>query len=247
MPDGATVGELRQLLEATLKVPYADQTLSLDQRLVRPVAAASAQHAMPAHRAACAPGPGAAPSRQRVRLLTLARVCPCRPQLLAPEPSAFRDMASERATLASLGVGHGSLLYFRYSVQRVVTPNAVPVETRPFGAHMTVAEMVLKQVRVERQEKPRCASLSFDGQAANVFQACVPRARSAHAPRPQKLTPPRACHPQLREPGARVLDPAGGAAVRHMRRGGGGLRALHLRAAAAGAWYICCFARAGCC
>ena len=83
-------------------------------------------------------------------------------------------MASERATLASLGVAHGSLLYFRYSVQRVVTPNAVPVEARPFGAHMTIAEMVLRQVRVERQEKPRCASLSFDGQAANVFQACVP-------------------------------------------------------------------------
>ena len=48
MPDGATVGELRQLLEATLKVPYADQTLSLDQGLVRRAAAtaASAQLAL---------------------------------------------------------------------------------------------------------------------------------------------------------------------------------------------------------
>ena len=185
MPDGATVGELRQLLEATLKVPYADQTLSLDQRLVRPTAASSARRALPAHRVTSAPGPGGAPSRQRERPLTLARLCATCAQLLAPEPSAFRDMASERATLASLGVGHGSLLYFRYSVQRVVTPNAVPVETRPFGAHMTVAEMVLKQVRVERQEKPRCASLSFDGQAANVFQAYVRRAQRASAASPE--------------------------------------------------------------
>jgi nuclear protein localization family protein 4 len=38
---------------------------------------------------------------------------------------------------------------------------------------MTIADMVLRQTRIERQEKPRCASLSFDGQAANVFQACA--------------------------------------------------------------------------
>jgi len=98
---------------------------------------------------------------------------PLAAQLLAPEPAAFRDMVAERATLASLGVQHGSLVFFRYSVQREVTPNAVPVEARAFGAHMTIADMVLRQCRVERQEKPRCASLSFDGQAANVFQACV--------------------------------------------------------------------------
>lgn len=38
---------------------------------------------------------------------------------------------------------------------------------------MTIAEMVSRQTRIERQEKPRCASLSFDGQAANVFQSYV--------------------------------------------------------------------------
>ena len=42
------------------------------------------------------------------------------------------------------------------------------------GPHMTIAQMMLKQTRIERQDKPECASLSFDGQAANVFQACVP-------------------------------------------------------------------------
>jgi hypothetical protein len=36
---------------------------------------------------------------------------------------------------------------------------------------MTIAQMMLKQTRIERQDKPQCASLSFDGQAANVFQA----------------------------------------------------------------------------
>jgi hypothetical protein len=41
--DGATVGALRRVLEATLKVPYSDQTLSLDQRLVRLPRHASAQ------------------------------------------------------------------------------------------------------------------------------------------------------------------------------------------------------------
>jgi hypothetical protein len=145
-------------------------------------------------------------------------------------------MASERATLASLGVAHGSLVYFRYSVAREVTPNAVPVVSRPFGAHMTIAEMVLRQVRVERQDKPRCASLSFDGQAANVFQACVLRcATPRHAPPRPRAHAPRAPRPQLREPGAGVLDPARRAAVRDLRRGGRRLRALHLRAAAAGA------------
>ena len=105
-------------------------------------------------------------------------------------------MASERATLASLGVAHGSLVYFRYSVAREVTPNAVPVESRPFGAHMTIAEMVLRQTRIERQDKPRCASLSFDGQAANVFQACV---RCC----PAALHPARSrAHPRLAIPAA---------------------------------------------
>ena len=50
---------------------------------------------------------------------------------------------------------------------------------------MTIADMVLKQTRIERQETPRCASLSFDGQAANVFQACAlaapPSRGSAHS------------------------------------------------------------------
>ena len=223
MADGATVGDLRRLLETSLKVPYHDQTLSLDQALVRraPAARASGPHAPPARRSASRGARGTALAAVlRARANPRWRFARAAAQLLAPEPSAFRDMANERATLASLGVAHGSLVYFRYSVQREVTPNAVSVASRPFGAHMTIAEMVLRQVRVERQDKPRCASLSFDGQAANVFQACVP------APRPRPLRSPPAAHaplrgplrPQLREPGAGVFDTARRAAVRDVRR-----------------------------
>jgi hypothetical protein len=49
VPESATVGDLRRLLETQLKVPYADQTLSLDQRLVRP-ACRRWTHAAPARR-----------------------------------------------------------------------------------------------------------------------------------------------------------------------------------------------------
>jgi nuclear protein localization family protein 4 len=54
---------------------------------------------------------------------------------------------------------------------------------------MTIAQMVSKQTRIERQDKPKAMSLSFDASAANVFQACVaalPRVarRSLASPRP---------------------------------------------------------------
>ena len=55
-------------------------------------------------------------------------------QLLAPEPAAYRDVADDRKTLKSLGIAHGSLVYFRYTVAREVTPNPVPVASKPFGA-----------------------------------------------------------------------------------------------------------------
>lgn len=38
---------------------------------------------------------------------------------------------------------------------------------------MTVEEMVARQVRIERQEHPKVASVSFDRHAADVFQAYV--------------------------------------------------------------------------
>lgn len=38
---------------------------------------------------------------------------------------------------------------------------------------MTVADMIARQTRIEHQDKPKAASVSFDGQAANVFQAYI--------------------------------------------------------------------------
>ena len=38
---------------------------------------------------------------------------------------------------------------------------------------MTVADMIAKQTRIEHQDKPKAVSVSFDGQAANVFQAYI--------------------------------------------------------------------------
>ena len=71
-------------------------------------------------------------------------------QLLSPEPASFRDMAADGATLASLGVTHGSLVYFRYTVERAsVTPSAA-VETRPYGALVTRAAAVSPRVSVSR-------------------------------------------------------------------------------------------------
>jgi nuclear protein localization family protein 4 len=38
---------------------------------------------------------------------------------------------------------------------------------------MTVEEMVAQQTRIERQDAPHCASVSFDSHAANVFQSYI--------------------------------------------------------------------------
>lgn len=42
---------------------------------------------------------------------------------------------------------------------------------RQFGQHITVQDVIALQVRVERQEKPKVESVSFDRSTANVFQA----------------------------------------------------------------------------
>lgn len=55
-------------------------------------------------------------------------------------------------------------------------PRVLPLSrhaARPFGAHVTAAEVAAKQPRIERQEKASVESLSFDGSAANAFQAYV--------------------------------------------------------------------------
>lgn len=79
-------------------------------------------------------------------------------------------------------MAHGSLVYLAYTegARAVVTPTltglAAAAAARPYGARMTVRDMVAKQTRVERQEAPDCASVSFDSGAANAFQSYVRQA-----------------------------------------------------------------------
>ncbi len=183
MDDGATVGALRALLEAQFKVPDADQTLSLDQRLVRASQPRPQQRArltrcaslrrtaarvrrvrLPRHGG---PKRDAALAGRRPRLAGLPAVlCGARSDAHArPRNAPFWCAVSARASRLLARASASAARHASYSRP----PTAWP------GAHMTIAEMVLKQTRIERQDKPRCASLSFDGQAANVFQACVRR------------------------------------------------------------------------
>ena len=45
--------------------------------------------------------------------------------------------------------------------------------SRPFGVHMDVAQLMAKQVRMERQDAPNMSAVSFDRFAAHAFQAYV--------------------------------------------------------------------------
>jgi hypothetical protein len=62
-------------------------------------------------------------------------------------------MAADGAALAALGVTHGALVYFRYTVQREVTPSAVAIVARTYGA------------------PPRCAALRARCQRAQLRPA----------------------------------------------------------------------------
>lgn len=167
----------------------------------------------------------------RVKRLTVSLFA----QLLAPDVSRFTDLGNPGAKLRALGVQHGSLVYLRYTVEREVTKTK-GVDIRPFGAreakhvqrmrgsavpdtcaraqpqptgeHMTIAQMVSKQTRIERQDKPECASLSFDGQAANVFQACVPAETCPDAWHASAMFPDIAAPTQLRAPSPGLQHPA---------------------------------------
>jgi len=82
-------------------------------------------------------------------------------------------LAGSHASLESLGVSHGDIIYLLYHFERTVEP-AVKLsefERRPFGSCVTVGDIVSKQARIERQDKPTVEGVSFDRAAANAFQA----------------------------------------------------------------------------
>eukprot|EP00898_Chlorokybus_atmophyticus_P002488 jgi/Chlat1/323/Chrsp1S03191 len=87
--------------------------------------------------------------------------------LLAPDKRAFTDLADPRKLL---NARHGEMLYLAYSVEREPKSKAPP--KLPAGK-MTIEELIARQIRIERQETPHCAGVSFDRNAANAFQAYV--------------------------------------------------------------------------
>ena len=88
--------------------------------------------------------------------------------------SEFHDMRNDNAALSSLRISHGTVVHLLYHGERQVPGVKLSeFDRRPFGAHMTVESMVAAQTRLERQETPNCASVSFDMHAANAFQSYV--------------------------------------------------------------------------
>lgn len=98
--------------------------------------------------------------------------------LMSKNPDAFDDLKPNRGNdgkpLRALGIDHGAIVYLKYSVQREPTPTMAAAHRQELrGGKMTVESMIAQQTRIERQETPHCASVSFDGHAANAFQTYV--------------------------------------------------------------------------
>ncbi|CAL8463810.1 g3344 [Coccomyxa elongata] len=95
--------------------------------------------------------------------------------LTSVDKAGFEDLSRPGAPLEKLGIQHGDMVYMHYPFEREVA-STVPrtaYEDRKFGTHMTVDELVAKQTRIERQETPHAASVSFERHAADAFQSYV--------------------------------------------------------------------------
>ncbi|KAK6145686.1 hypothetical protein DH2020_022506 [Rehmannia glutinosa] len=95
--------------------------------------------------------------------------------LLAKSPNdltRFTDMYDPSARLSSLNIAHGSIVYLAYEGERTVSGPAFH-RAGSFGKKMTMDDLIAKQMRITRQEKAHCELVSFDRNAANVFQQYV--------------------------------------------------------------------------
>ncbi|KAI3470952.1 hypothetical protein Pfo_027615 [Paulownia fortunei] len=84
----------------------------------------------------------------------------------------FTDMSDPSARLSFPNIAHGSIVYLAYEGERTVAgPTFQPAGS--FGKKMTMDDLIAKQMRITRQEKAHCELVSFDRDAANVFQHYV--------------------------------------------------------------------------
>lgn len=98
--------------------------------------------------------------------------------LMSKNPDAFDDLKPNRGNddkpLRAMGINHGEMVYLKYSVEREPTPTmAAQHRSELRGGKMTVEGMIAQQTRIERQETPHCASVSFDAHTADAFQQYV--------------------------------------------------------------------------
>lgn len=87
--------------------------------------------------------------------------------------SRFADMADPNATLSSLNLSHGSIVFLAYDGERTVAGGPAFHPAGSFGRKMTMDDLIAKQTRVSRQETSHCESVSFDRDCANAFQHYV--------------------------------------------------------------------------
>ncbi|KAG2325354.1 hypothetical protein Bca52824_008082 [Brassica carinata] len=96
--------------------------------------------------------------------------------LLAKSPDdfvSFTDMADPNLLISSLNLSHGSMLYLAYEGERTIRGGPAVTPAGSFGRKMTVEDLIARQMRVSRQEKSHCDSVSFDRDCANAFQHYV--------------------------------------------------------------------------
>jgi len=97
--------------------------------------------------------------------------------LTSKTPEEFDDMANDEAKISECGLdANGAIVHMLYTVAREPTKTLAATHNDPrrlTGGKMTVDAMIASQTRIERQEAPHCVSVSFDANAANVFQSYV--------------------------------------------------------------------------
>lgn len=92
----------------------------------------------------------------------------------SPEESlSFTDMTDPNLPISSLSLSHGSILYLAYEGERTIRGGPAVTPAGTFGRKMTVDDLIARQMRVSRQEKSHCDSVSFDRDCANAFQHYV--------------------------------------------------------------------------